>query len=177
MSDLLKALESRVSPADWERMAKYANVSASVLKIKLLDALQNQGEVELTTAMPFPRLSDVTPVNDCTSQSFEISLFKIVGLAGTLTLCGDQSTKNWSAELKACLLVADSKVWCTSYRFDPHNISVCFEPNVGVAKAKLCFKLEIANDKICLNINGNACLWAFGWQCGNFDTTVFCLPL
>lgn len=176
MSDLLKALESRVSPADWQLMAKHANVSADELKARLLGALENQAGGKLAAVASTPVLSAVTQSESCKSQSFEISLFKIIGLSGTLTLCG-QSISDWSAELKICLLVAGAEVWCTSYKFDPHNLGVCFEPNLALAKAKLCFKLELKNNAACLNINGNACAWIFGWQCGDFDVTAFCLPL
>lgn len=176
MSDLLKVLESRVSAADWQLMAKHANVGADELKARLLEAFENQEGEKLAALASTPILSDVTLSESCKSQSFEISLFKIIGLSGTLTLCG-QSPTDWSAQLKICLLVAGAEVWCTNYKFDPHNLGVCFEPDLVLAKAKLCFKLEDKNNTVCLNINGNACAWIFGWQCGDFDVTVFCLPL
>lgn len=177
MSDMLKAVESRVSPADWQRMAKHAQIGPDELKAKVLKALQGHADgKDLAVARTFPVLSDATKKDSCHTQSFEISLFKIIGLSGSLTLCGDSST-DWSAELKVCLLLAGSEVWCTSYKFDPHNLGVCFEPSVGLAKARLCFNLELGVDKVCLHISGNACVWIFGWQCGDFDTTVFCLPL
>ncbi len=176
MSDLLKALESRVSAADWQSMAKHANVGADELKARLLEAFENQEGGKLAEVASTPILSDVTLSESCKSQSFEVSLFKIIGLSGTLTLCG-QSPTDWSAQLKICLLVAGAEVWCTNYKFDPHNLGVCFEPDLVLAKAKLCFKLEDRNNSVCLNINGNACAWIFGWQCGDFDVTVFCLPL
>lgn len=177
MSDILKALESRVSPADWQRMAMHAKIDPDELKAKVLKALQGHAAAkDLAVASDFPVLSDAIKNGSCHTQSFEISLFKIIGLSGSLTLCGDSST-DWSAELKVCLLLAGSEVWCTSYKFDPHNLGVCFEPSVGAAKARLCFNLELVGDKVCLRISGNACVFLFGWQCGDFDTTVFCLPL
>ena len=172
MNDIQKAMESLVSDTDLAMMAKHANISPDELKAKLLDAVQNPDAV----AVPAPKLSDMKTQNSCHSQSFEVSLFKIIGVSGTLTLCGESSS-DWSAELKACLMVAGSEVWCTTYKFDAHNLGVCFSPSVGIAKAKLCFNLQLSGDKACLNINGNACVWAFGWTCGDFDTTVFCLPL
>ncbi len=184
MSELLKALESRVSAGDWKRMAQYADVSADELKAKVLTALQD--ELESTASLkteqaaivaPFPVLSDVEKSGECYTQDFEISLYKIVGLKGSLTLCADSSF-DWSAELNVCLVVAGASVWCISYKFDPHNLGVCFEPNVGVAKAKLCFNIETKHDKVCLNLDGKACvLGFFGWNCESFDTTLFCIPL
>jgi hypothetical protein len=172
-----KTIDFRVSDQDWQRMAKHAGIPAEELKAKVLDALASP-EAFLARATPTtPVISGLTAAGDqCQSQSFEVSLFKIIGVAGTLTLCGT-NTSDWSAELQVCLVVAGSKVWCTTYKFDPHNLGVCFSPSVGIAKAKLCFTIQIKNNSACLNISGNACVWGFGWKCGDFDTTVFCIPL
>ncbi|MGH1334531.1 MAG: hypothetical protein ACRBFS_00270 [Aureispira sp.] len=180
MSDLLKALESRVSSSDWELMANHAGVSVEELKNNLLSVLVEEGKRQLNNkqedqGVVIPVLSSIQANGDCETQDFELSLFKIIGVKGSLTLCGSGSS--WSAELKICLVVAGSSVWCTSYRFDPHNLSVCFSPSVGIAKAKLCFNLDIETNKVCLRLNGNACVWAFGWHCGSFDTSLFCIPL
>lgn len=181
MSDLLKALESRVSSSDWQIMANHAGVSVDELKNNILHALVEEGNRQLSNKQEdqgaaIPTLSSIQANGNCESQDFEISLFSIVGVKGSLTLCGSDSS-DWSAELKLCLIVAGSSVWCTSYKFDPHNLGVCFSPSVGLAKAKLCFSLNIETNKVCLNLNGNACAWAFGWHCGSFDTSLFCIPL
>lgn len=181
MSDFVKALNTVVSQNDWDRMSKHAGVSAAELKEKLVPALEaafQEGTSEAVAAKDVSEVSLAAAAKDgnCQSQSFEVSLFKIVGISGTLTLCGTNSS-NWTAELKFCLIVAGSSVWCTSYQFDPHHLRVCFSPSVGLAKADICFELQIGNGKVCLNIKGQACAWAFGWKCGSFDKTLFCIPL
>ncbi len=179
MSDLMKALESRVSFEDWQRMARYDDVSPDELKHRLLNALQESNvvqQVEVPVGGREVSLSNVTQDGNCHSQEFSISLFDIVGVKGKLTLCGDSSS-NWSADLQTCLIVAGASVWCRSVTFDPHHVSVCYNPDVGIAKAHLCFTLQLAPGKICLNLKGEACVWAFGWECGSFDVTPFCLPL
>lgn len=180
MSNLLKALESRVSASDWELMANHAGVSVDELKSNLLNTLVEEGQKQLkqyegAVTLPAPVLSKAVVSGDCETQNFEVTLFEIIGVRGSLTLCGTSS--NWSAELKVCLVVAGASVWCTTYTFDAHNLSICFSPSVGIAKAQLCFALNIERDKICLGLNGNACVWAFGWNCGSFDISLFCIPL
>ncbi len=173
---LSNALESRASDADWQLMAKHAGISPEELKSKVLKALVDLDTTGHSDEAVVHSVSAPTQSGDCQTQSFEVSLFKIIGISGELTLCGTNST-NWSAELKFCLVVAGSKVWCTSYKFDPHNLSVCFSPSVGLAKADLCFALQIENGKACLNVSGKACVWGFGWKCGKFNKTLFCIPL
>lgn len=181
MSNLLKALESRVSSSDWQLMANHAGVSVEELKKNILSVLAEEGQRQLNSkqeeeGIATPVLSGIQADGDCERQDFELTLFEIIGVKGSLTLCGSGSS-NWSAELKVCLVVAGSSVWCTTYRFDPHNLSVCFNPSVGIAKAKLCFSLTIETNKVCLNLSGDACVWAFGWHCGSFDVSLFCIPL
>lgn len=180
MSDYRKALDTVVSEQDWELMSKHAGLPAATLKEKIIPALEQsfqgsfleaQGPGDLSQV----KLEDIAEAESCRSQSFEVSLFKIIGIKGTLKLCGTNSS-NWTANLEFCLIVAGSSVWCTSYTFDPHHLRICFSPSVGIAKADLCFELQYGNGKICLNVKGQACVWAFGWTCGSFDKTLFCLP-
>lgn len=172
------SIEAKVGPEGWERMAKTAGVSVDELKERVIGAIESLGQDARTAALePHPEVSALTKTsNDCDSQKFSISLFKVIGLSGELTLCGTSSS-NWTASLRVCLIVAGAELWCTTYKFDPHNLGVCFSPNVGVAKADICFNLKLSSGKACLNISGKACYWAFGWSCGKFDTTVFCIPL
>jgi len=173
------SIESKVSPESWVKMAETAGVSVDELKDKIINAIEGIGQNvrSVATTADHPTVGALTKSsNDCDSQKFSISLFEIIGLSGELTLCGTSSS-DWTASLKVCLVVAGAEVWCTTYKFDPHNLGVCFSPSVGVAKADICFNLNISDDKVCLNINGKACYWAFGWSCGKFDTTVFCIPL
>jgi len=180
MSDLRTALEKRVSAHDWQVMANHAGTSPEELKDKVLTALtkvveQRQNQGEDAAINPIPVLSEAKVNGDCTTQDFSFSLYDIIGIKGSLTLCGS-STSDWSATLKFCLTVAGSSVWCTSYQFDQHNFHVCFSPSVLLAKAKICFNIDIHTNKVCLRLNGNACVWGFGWHCGSFDTTLFCIP-
>lgn len=183
MSDFRKALDTHVSDADWQLMSQSSGQSVHELKESIIPALEAyaQGDERLLAQMEAQEgmhlnLTNAIMDGDCASQSFEISLFKIIGLKGELKLCGT-SASDWTAELKICLIVAGSSVWCTSYTFNPHNVGVCFSPSVGLAKADICFSLEIRHDKACLNIKGKACVWGLGWHCGSFDKTPFCIPL
>ncbi|SLN25303.1 hypothetical protein PEL8287_01152 [Roseovarius litorisediminis] len=185
MTDIKTALETHVSDRDWEMMAKHAGMPAAEVKKKVLNGIANSlgadGTAELTTVSSAPVLSDLalaprTVADDCATQDFEVSLFKIIGIKGSLKVCGT-NTSNWTAELKVCLIVAGASVWCTTYHFDPHNLSVCFSPTVGVAKADLCFTVSIHSNKICLSIKGKACVWGLGWHCGKFNEQLFCIPI
>ncbi|HVW64653.1 MAG TPA: hypothetical protein VHB01_06520 [Nitrosospira sp.] len=181
MSDYATALDTVVSREDWERMAKHAGVSAAELKAKLVPALEGvfgRGAPETTAVSNAPgvKLTAVEQEGDCRSQSFEVDLFSIVGVGGKLTLCGTNS-HNWSAKLTTCLIVAGSSVVCQSYKFDPHDLSVCLNPNAAAAKAKLCYKLRFRHGKICMSVKGRACVWSFGWRCGSFSKALFCIGL
>jgi hypothetical protein len=181
MSNYATALDTVVSQDDWERMSKHAGVSPAELKAKLIPALEGafgEGAAETTAARNVPgvRLMAVEQKGNCSSQSFEVDLFSIVGVGGTLTLCGTNS-RNWSAKLKWCLIVAGSEVWCTSYEFNPHDLRVCSSPRLGAVKAKLCYKLKPRHGKICVSIKGRACAWTFGWKCGRFNKALFCISL
>jgi hypothetical protein len=181
MSNYATALDTVVSEDDWERMAKHAGVSAAQLKAKLIPALEvafGEGAPEATAAKNTPgvRLTAVEQDGDCRSQSFEVDVFSIVGVSGKLTLCGTNS-HNWSAKLTTCLVVAGSPLVCQSYKFDPHDLSVCLNPNAAAAKAKLCYKLKLRHGKICATLKGRACVWSFGWRCGSFNKALFCMSL
>jgi len=183
MADLPKALDTFTSDEDWALMSKQAGVSADQLKAQIhnaIAALDNDAAQGMQTgddsALADLALSSPQSANNCISQDFEVSLFKVIGIKGTLKVCGS-STSDWTAELKVCLTVAGASVWCTHYTFNPHNMSVCFSPSVGVAKAKLCFGLSIHSNKICLGVSGRACYWRFGWKCAKFDEAIFCIPV
>lgn len=185
MSDFGTALSSRVSDADWKLMAAHAGKSPEELKAILSAGLEQHfllkqklqyAPAPTAKAAPSVSLAATTQSGDCNTQSFNITLFDVIGLSGTLTLCGT-STSDWSAQLKVCLVVLGAEVVCYQFAFDPHNLGVCWSPNVGIAKASICFNLEISSNKVCLNISGNACVWGFGWHCGDFNVTPFCLPL
>jgi hypothetical protein len=183
MTDFSKALDTMITDADWARMAKEADMPASDLKEKVMTELaavfegtadagrvgNDVGNLEFT-------LGEAKESGECHTQEFEISLYKIIGLSGELTLCGT-SMDDFSAELKFCLVVAGAKVWCASYSFDPHNLSVCFSPDVGAAKAQICFHLRPRGNSLCLAISGEACIWTIWWQCERFDETLFCIPI
>lgn len=181
MSNYATALNTVVSEDDWERMSKHAGVSPAELKAKLIPALEGAfGEraTEITAARDVQgvRLMALEQKDNCSSQSFEVDLFSIVGLGGTLTLCGTNS-HNWSAKLKTCIIVAGSEVWCTTYKFDPHDLSVCFNPNAAAVKGKFCYKLKLRRGKICASVKGRACVWTFGWKCRSFKKALFCISL
>lgn len=183
MSDLTKALNTLVSEKDWEAMSVHAGIPTSKLKSRIQDAISalvSEGADLEDSRAEAPlaglKLGDLQKEGDCFTRDFEVSLFKIVGIKGSLTVCGT-STSDWTAELKVCLTVAGASVWCTSYKFNSHNLGVCFSPNVGLAKAELCFKILIHSDKVCLGVSGKACYWAFGWHCASFDETLFCIPI
>lgn len=109
--------------------------------------------------------------NDCLERTFDVSLFKVVGVSGKITLCG-LGTSDWMAQLHLSLDVAGSSVWSTDYTLSARNSSVCFSPDLFVVKGRLCVGLVGSN--LCFNINGNICYWGFGWQCADFNQTLFC---
>jgi hypothetical protein len=165
-------------------MAKNANLSPDELQDKVVQAYrlmeedESPGALKAIPSIPVPSVSEIMTAGNCKSQTFEVSLFKIIGVSGTLTLCGNSSS-DWSAEVKFCLLVAGASVFCRSFSLDPHNLSVSFDIDTAVANAKISFTLNIHNNKACFNIKGKACIWApfIGWKCADFDVTPFCIPL
>lgn len=179
MSDFTRAADSVIDQDDWARMAAHAKMSPQDLKNKILPVLEGMATPGLAAAQVTPtafQLPATTKAAQCETQRFEISLFRIVGISGTATLCGT-GAHDWSLELKFCLVLAGAEVWCTSYKFDPHNLGVCFNIDIALLNGQICFKLLVDATKICLNLNGKLCVWALGWHCDQFDVTPFCLPI
>lgn len=154
-------------PAEsWEMLAKLAKTTPEDLKGKY-EALLAQGPQRAVSVAVGEAASD----GDCVGRDFNVSLFGIVGISGSVNFCGSSSS-DWSATVHLCLDVAGSSVWCTDYTLSPQNVSVCFNPDLAAVKAKLCIGIVGANH--CFNVNGNACYWAFGWHCEDFNETLFC---
>ncbi|CAK8713166.1 hypothetical protein GCAAIG_02485 [Candidatus Electronema halotolerans] len=177
--DTLQAVSSHVSEKDWQMMAAHADMPVDKLKEQILSAISRDA-AEPATAAPMvraaaarmPVLGALKTVDNCKTQPFEVSLYKIVGIGGELKVCGTPS--DWQAELKVCLIVAGAKVWCTSYNFDSHNVTVGFHPNVGLAGADLSLTLSFDVHKICLSAAGSV-WYIFGKE--SFDQRLFCIPM
>jgi hypothetical protein len=164
----IKTLTEGISADDWAQLAKFAKTSPEDLKrryeARLAEHPQNLQKIEI-------KLGDPVRSGDCLTQPFNIGLFNIIGLSGSVQFC-ENGGNDWSATGHVSLDVAGSSVWSTDYTLSPNNTSVCYHPSFFAVKADLCF--GIMGDKHCFTVSGDACYWAGTWNCGNFDKTVYC---
>src|SRR5262245_3340726 len=87
MGDYKRALDTVVSKEDWELMSTHAGVSASELKANIIPALEGafgEGAPDTTAVNGSGgvKLGEVEQEGKCSSQSFEVTLFSIVGVRG-----------------------------------------------------------------------------------------------
>lgn len=156
-----------VSTADWEKLASGAEVSPAELQSKYEAAVASAAGVHRVTASS----ADAEAAADCIGKTFGIDLLGVIGIDGSVQFCGSGSN-DWSATLDVELKVAGVSVWHTTYTLSPTNASVCFSPDVGVAKAEIC--IGIVGSNHCFNIHGSACYWSWTWHCADFNETLFC---
>jgi len=185
MSDLRKSIETTVTEAEWEMMAKEAGLEPALLKEKILTGLEGisqeaypmirEAEIPHKPALRLLNVSELKDSN-CKSQKFEISIYKIIGASVEVNLCGTNST-NWSADVKVCLIIAGSCVLSRSFRLDPHNIETCLTLEAGVGWLRICVGLRQRGNKLCVRAHGKGCLWALGWRCADFDVEPVCFVL
>jgi len=157
-----------VSDQDWARAAKLANITPQQLKTRYEAAVAqhplNLRKVTVTRG-------EAVKSGDAIRKDFDISLFDIVGLKGYVEFQGSSSS-DWTAAFHICLELAGVSVWCTDETLSPTNAQICYHPDAGGAKADLCLAIQGTNH--CFNVSGDACYWAFGWHCGDFNETLFC---
>ena len=90
MSDLVKALNTMATDADWQRMAVHAGMPARELKEHVTQAIEREfGRGATTSSVPEGHLAalslgDALKRGDCETKDFEASLFKIIGIKGSL---------------------------------------------------------------------------------------------
>ena len=184
MTDILSRLESRVSEDEWKRISAYAGISVAELKKKVAEAHQDtDGGVvaaqAATPPKPTVRIGQPVKVGGCTREDFDIGISSLLELKGYVEICFESIT-NWSGEVHIDVYVAGINVWGTTYKVDPNNLGVCYEFNFALAKGKICIGVVVGDDKICINLNGNICVWDtwhWDWLCWPFDVTPVCIPL
>jgi hypothetical protein len=163
-----KTLTQGITADEWAKLAKLAETTPEQLQSQYEAILENHPQIlrkiEVTRG-------DAVQSGNCIKREFNISLFDILGLVGNVEFCYT-SSDDWSAAFHICLEVAGSSVWCTDYTLSPTNTSICYHPNLTAVKADFC--VGIIGTNHCFNINGDACYWAFGWHCANFNETLFC---
>ncbi len=163
-----KAMINSVSTEDWAQLAKLANVTTEELQSRFAAAMQDFPQMlrEITVSSGAGE-----EANDCTTRTFEISFFKILGIRGTIRLC--TTGRDWTAQITVSLLVLGESVWDTQYTLSSRNTSICFNIDLFLVKGELC--LGIVGERLCFNIKGRLCVWTIaGWQCESFNETPFC---
>src|SRR5258707_250229 len=159
-----------ISAEDWSKLAALAETTPEELQKRYQAILS--GDPESRQRIEVTR-GDALQNGNCVKRDFNVSLFSVVGLSGNVEFCATSST-DWKAHFVISLDVAGASVWRTEYTLSPTNTSICYNPDVGAAKAQFCVGIVGADH--CFNIKGNFCIWAliFGWQCADFNENLFC---
>jgi len=163
-----RTLTKGIADSDWARIAKLANTTPDQIRSAYESALT--GHPENLRVKSFTRGNPIKS-GDSIRVNFDIGLYKTLSLDGYVEFSGTSST-DWSAAFHVCLELAGNSVWCTDETLTPSNAQICYHPDLAAVKADLCFAIQGSN--LCFNVSGDACYWAFGWHCGNFNETVHC---
>lgn len=167
MADQKQVIES-IGAEKWERLAELTEKPASELQSKYADFVDSLPRPLPKTQVTSTKAKKTT--DDCTEKNFDISLLDVIGIRLGVKFCGDSS--DWSADVKLCLLAFGDELSCYNLHLDSQNAEICLSPNFGIAKFQICVGLRGSN--VCLYVKGEACFWAFGWHCADFNEQLFC---
>jgi hypothetical protein len=157
-----------IDQAHWDRLATLTGKPVEEIQAKY---------IEFVDSMPRPLSQlkvtagdSVRTADDCEEKNFDISILDVIGIRLGVKFCGEGS--DWSAQIKLCLLAFGSELSCYEFTLSPQDTRICLKPNFGIAKFEIC--VGVRGPNACLFIEGQACVWTFGWHCADFDQTLFC---
>lgn len=169
MLEFAKHTVTAIADDEWNDVANRIGVSPDQLR-KDYEAVvsdpKNLRDVTLTVGQE-------TKADSCVTTPFEFSFFKILGIKGEVKICGT-GAGDWKASVDVCLTLLGNQVACHHFDLDSTHLEYCYNIDVRFAKARVCFGVNTRD--LCLYTRGNACAWALGWHCQDFDQRIVCLP-
>ena len=162
-----KAIES-VDQSHWDHLARLTGKPVEDIQAKYSEFVDSMPRVLSQVAVASSET--VRTADDCEEKNFDISLLDVIGIRLGVKFCGEGN--DWSAQVKLCLLAFGDELSCYEFTLSPQDTRICLKPNFGIAKFEIC--VGVRGPDVCLFIEGQACVWAFGWHCADFDQTLFC---
>ncbi len=159
---------SEITDDQWVELAKESGLAPDEFKRHYVDAISRDealgaepGEVTLGT---------LETVQRCKKQDFSADVWKIVGVNGTLTLCGPES--DWSLTPVINWTVANVKVWTRKYTFSKAKQEI--HDGFELVAVRASYTLGIKTDGWCVYVKGSAGYWKGTWKDSKFDKTLLC---
>ena len=173
-TQLVQALDERISSEDWAAMAAQSDLSGPELRREILEGIVDYDLGLFSEKQLAVRVSEEIAAGECTSKDFEISAADLVAIGGTVKLCGGSS--DWSMDIDLYVKVAGSKIGEYKIRLNSEGMDNCISMESLFCKGKYCAKADVHSDKICFTLYGAICLWLGGWKCLDFNTGPICIP-
>jgi hypothetical protein len=169
MLEIAKHSITAIPEDEWQDVAKRIGVNPDQLKKDYEAVISDPRNLREMSV----NIGQQVKSDDCVSTPFEFSFFKVLGIKGEVKFCGT-NTSNWTATVDVCLTLLGNQVACHKFELDSTHLEYCYNIDVRLAKAKVCFGVNTRD--LCLYTRGKACAWALGWHCQDFDQRIICLP-
>jgi hypothetical protein len=166
--DPVKSPIAAISESQWSRLAQLAKVTPQEIQSRYQQFVETHTPQVRTLEV---KIGKPEKSGECTKKEFDLSLFKLLGIKGFLELCGGGD--NWTLKVHVCLILLGMELWCTDFTLSPQNTHVCFDVDLWLVNAKLCF--GVRTSRVCFYVSGRACYFDGGWNCESFDETILCL--
>jgi hypothetical protein len=158
-----------IPDAEWSKLAELAKTTPEELQQRYRAFVEEHPLHLRKKTVTFGEIEETD--DNCRQADFDIGLFDILAIRGHVRFCG--TPENWVLRHRVNIVLFGEQVWSHEFTLTSQNPSLCLEVNLGAVKAKLCF--GVRDRRSCVYISGEACYWAFGWHCANFDETILCL--
>ena len=159
---------STITDEQWAELAKLSGLPPDEVKRRYADAISQdealgaaEGEVVLGTPETLDR---------CKVQPFSASIWKIVGVNGTLKLCGPES--DWSLTAVLNFTAADVPVATRKYTLSRRKAEI--QDKFELFAVRASYKLGMKTDGWCVYLGGSVGYWKGKWYDHRFDKTLFC---
>ncbi len=160
-----------ITDAEWAEIAKESGLAPAEVKRRYLDAL---GRDDLVGAdapgEPVVSLGEMVTLARCKEQPFEASIWKMIGIKGSMKLCGPED--NWSMTLKLIFVLAGVDVASRTYTLSKKKAEMHDTIELFVFRAS--YTIGMTTDKWCVVIGGTVGYWKGKWFDHGFKKKLFC---
>ena len=156
-----------ITDAQWAEFAKESGLPPEEAKRRYLDAASHDDGVALSQDVT---LGQMVTVDRCKEQPFNASIWKIIGVKGSMKLCGPES--DWVLTLTITFIVAGMDVATRTYTLSKKKAEVHDTIELFVFRAS--YTIALTTDRWCVKIGGSVGYWKGTWHDHGFNKTLFC---
>lgn len=157
-----------ITEEQWAELAKASGLPPDEVRRRYIEAITQDealGAAEAEVVLGTPETLD-----RCKVQPFSASIWKIVGVNGTLKLCGPES--DWSLTTVLNFTAADVRVMTREYTLSRRKAEIHDEFELFAVRAS--YKLGLKTDGWCVYLGGSVGYWKGKWYDHGFQKTLFC---